>query len=81
MNINFSRLMLKNDRGELKLSMINALDRNLGVTQEANVNFIETTRTNNLGRIYMVSFIYSLNKHLDMMNQRGPNQRIMRMMR
>lgn len=80
-NINFSRLVLKNERGEIKLSVINALDRDLGVTQEANVNFVETTTTNNLGRIYMVSFIYSLNKHLDVMNQRGPNQRIMRMMR
>ncbi len=80
LNITLSRLMLKNDRGELKVSVNNLLNRDLGITQNADVNFIETTRINNLGRFFMVSFVYSINKHLDMMNDRGAS-RMFRIMR
>jgi hypothetical protein len=80
LNLSISRLMLKNDKGEIKFSVVNLLDRDLGITQDANVNFVETTRINNLGRYFMVSFIYSINKHLDMMNSPGAG-RMFRMMR
>ncbi|MEO7988002.1 MAG: outer membrane beta-barrel family protein [Chryseolinea sp.] len=65
LNISVSRFLLKNKSGELKLSVNNLLDNNFGVSQTANVNYVERQTTNSLGRYYMLTFIYSLNKHMN----------------
>lgn len=57
-----SRYMLKNDRGELKLSVFDALNRNRGISFDNNLNYTQTSQSNVLNRYYMVSFIYSLSK-------------------
>jgi hypothetical protein len=67
LNLSISRYFLKNNSGELKFSVNNALDRMLGVNQTTSINYIERTMTNSLGRYYMVSFTYSLNKQLNPM--------------
>lgn len=52
-------MMLKNKALELKLSGINLLNTNLGVTQNANMNYVERQVANSLGRYYMLSLTYA----------------------
>ena len=70
LNLSFSRYVLKNKAGELKVSVNNLLDEALGVNQTAELNYIEQTTINSLGRYFMISFTYSLNKQLDPMSMR-----------
>ncbi len=68
LNLSMSRFLLKNQKGELKISGQNLLNQNLGVSQRAEVNFVEQIVTNNLGRFVMLSFVYKLNSNLNPMN-------------
>ncbi|HYI75986.1 MAG TPA: hypothetical protein VEW65_00110, partial [Chryseolinea sp.] len=56
LNLSFSRYVLKNKSGEIKLSVNNLLDEALGISQTSSVNYIERTVTNSMGRYFMVSF-------------------------
>lgn len=67
LNLSISRFILKNKSGELKVGVNNLLDKSLSVTQTANDNYLQQETTNNLGRYYMVSFTYAINKHLNPM--------------
>lgn len=67
LDISLSRFVLKNNTGELKLGVKNLLDRNLSITQTANANYLEQRTANNLGRYFMLSFTYALNKQLNPM--------------
>ncbi len=81
LNLAVSRFLLKNNVGELKLAVVNALDKGLGASQTATSNYLQTEVTNNLGRYYMISFTYALNKQLNPMGGgRGRRQGGMRMM-
>ncbi|MBY0435182.1 MAG: outer membrane beta-barrel family protein, partial [Cyclobacteriaceae bacterium] len=74
LNIALSRFMLKNNVGELKIGVNNLLDQSLSVNQTANANYLQQVTSNNLGRYFMVSFTYALNKQLNPMGEgrRGP---------
>lgn len=61
-NMSVSRMVFKNKRGEVSFAVKNLLDRALGVSQSASANYLQITTTNSLGRYYMVSFTYGLNK-------------------
>jgi hypothetical protein len=80
LNISLSRYFLKNNSGELKASVSNLFDKALGINQTASLNYFERQTTNSLGRYFMLSFIYSLNKQLNPMGMRrgGGGIRIMR---
>ena len=65
MNIWLSRFVLKGNSGELKAGVSNLFDRSLSVTQSATANYLQQERLNNLGRYFMVSFTYALNKQLN----------------
>lgn len=78
LNVSVSRFFFKAQSGELKLGVINMLDRSLSVSQNASVNYLEQVTYNNLGRYYMISFTYSLNKQLNPMGN-GPRRGGMRM--
>lgn len=78
LNLYFSRSFLKANAGELKFLVSNVLDKNLGVTQTANVNYFERQTMNSLGRYYMLTFTYAINKHLNPMG--GGNRGGRRMM-
>jgi outer membrane receptor protein involved in Fe transport len=67
LNIGLSRFLLKNNVGELKVGVSNLLDQSLSVNQTASANYLQQTTYNNLGRYFMVSFTYSLNKQLNPM--------------
>ncbi|MEJ0029827.1 MAG: hypothetical protein WDO15_05435 [Bacteroidota bacterium] len=80
-NISVSRFFFKAQSGELRFGVVNALDKSLSVSQNSSVNYLEQTTYNNLGRYYMVSFVYSLNKQLNPMGGGGrPGRGGMRMM-
>jgi len=67
LNASIARRFLKNKSIELKLSAFNLLDKDLGVTQTSNVNYIERTVTNSLGRYFLLSLTYSLNRQLNVL--------------
>lgn len=71
LNASISRFIFKAQAGEVKLGVVNALDKSMSVSQNSSINYLEQTRYNNLGRYYMVSFTYALNKQLNPMNN-GP---------
>lgn len=79
MNLSVSRFLLKNNSGELKLGVNNLLDKSLGVTQTATANYLQQETLNNLGRYFMVSFTYAINKQLNPMGMRrgGGGMRMM----
>jgi hypothetical protein len=70
-NASLSKMLFKNQQGELKLAAVNILDRAVGVSQQANINSLQQTVINSLGRYVMLSFTYSLNKFMNPMGDRG----------
>ena len=72
----FSRRFLRNNSGELKLSGYNLLDKDLGVSQRVDANFLEQQVTNSLGRYFLLSFTYSLNSSLNVFDGAGRGGRI-----
>jgi FlaG/FlaF family flagellin (archaellin) len=70
LSMSISRFILKNNSGEIKIGVNNLLDKSLSVTQTASDNYLQQETTNNLGRYYMVSFTYAINKHLNPMGGR-----------
>ena len=67
LDMSISRFVMKNNAGELKFGVNNLLDQSNSVSQSSGENYIQQSTTNNLGRYYMVSFTYALNKHLNPM--------------
>jgi hypothetical protein len=61
-NASISKQFLRYNRGELKLSAADLLDRNIGISRTTNQNYIEDSRVNTLRRFFMLSFTYSLSK-------------------
>jgi len=62
-NAAFSRQFLRFNRGELKLSVYDLLNKNVGISRTSNQNYIEDNRTKNLQRFFLLSFTYSLSKN------------------
>ena len=67
LNLSVSRFILKNNSGEIKIAVNNLLDKAIGINQTSSVNYIERSVTNSLGRYFMISFTYALNKQLNPM--------------
>ena len=61
-NASFSKQVLKFNRGEFKLSAIDLLNKNVGISRNTNNNYIEDSRVLTLRRFVMLSFTYSLSK-------------------
>ncbi|MBT1706054.1 outer membrane beta-barrel protein [Chryseosolibacter indicus] len=80
LNLSLSKLMLRDNKGELRFSVNNMLDEAMGVSQTATINYLEQQTTNSLGRYFTISFIYSLNKQLNPMG-RVPRGNAIRMRR
>jgi hypothetical protein len=79
LNVSVSRFVLKNKAGEIRFSANNLLNKALGVSQSFNVNYFERQTTNSLGRYFLLTFTYALNKQLNPMGFRGGGMiRIMR---
>jgi outer membrane receptor protein involved in Fe transport len=63
-----SRYFLKNNAGEIKFTLNNILNYGVSITQTATTNYLQQVTNNNLGRYFMVTFTYALNKQLNPMN-------------
>lgn len=70
LNASISKFLLKAKSGELRFSVNNILDQKSMVSQSADINYFQRQQTNSLGRYFMVSFIYALNKQLNPMSIR-----------
>jgi hypothetical protein len=61
LNLSFSRFYFANRSLECRLLVVDALNRNTGVTRTADANYFQTERTRSLGRYGMIMFVYSMN--------------------
>lgn len=73
-NASIAKSFLKNNRAEVKLSVYDLLNKNIGITRTANQSAIVDQRYNVLNRYFMVGFTYSLNK--SGLKTRGQGQRV-----
>jgi hypothetical protein len=61
-NASFSKQFLKNNRGELKLSVADLLNRNVNISRNTGMNSITDQEINTLRSFFLLSFTYSLSK-------------------
>ena len=61
-NASISKQMLHFNRGELKFSARDILNRNIGINRNASQNYIEDTRTSSLRRFFLLTFTYNITK-------------------
>jgi Outer membrane protein beta-barrel family/Carboxypeptidase regulatory-like domain len=61
-NASISKQMLKFNRGELKFSARDLLNKNIGISRNTNNNYIEDSRVLTLRQFFLLSFTYSLSK-------------------
>jgi hypothetical protein len=61
-NASIAKSFLKNSRGELKLSAMDLLNKNTGISRSSNQGYIIDEKYNVLRRYFLLSFTYSLNK-------------------
>ena len=61
-NASISKQMLRFNRGELKFSALDLLNRNVGISRNTSNNFIEDSRVLTLRQFFLLSFTYSLSK-------------------
>lgn len=61
-NASISKQMLKFNRGELKFSARDLLNKNIGINRNTNNNYIEDSRVLTLRQFFLLSFTYSLSK-------------------
>lgn len=61
-NASVSKQLLKNKRGEIKISAYDLLDRNVDVSRNATRNYVEDVRSTVLKRYFLLTFTYNLSK-------------------
>ena len=61
-NASLSRQVLHFNRGELKFSVRDILNKNIGINRSTNQNYIEDSRVNSLRRFFLLTFTYNLSK-------------------
>jgi Outer membrane protein beta-barrel family/CarboxypepD_reg-like domain len=72
-----SVFFMKGNKGQLKMSIFDILNKNQGISRTINPNARVDERINSLARYFMVSFIYSMKGF----QKNNPAQGMMRMMR
>ncbi len=61
-NLSVAKSLFKHDRGEIKVSIMDVLDQNAGITRNLLQGSVQDERYNVLQRYFLLSFTYSLNK-------------------
>lgn len=61
-NLAVAKTVLRRDRGEIKLSVMDVLGQNRGITRSIEQGSVQDEKYNVLGRYFLLSFTYSLNK-------------------
>jgi hypothetical protein len=60
LNLAVYKIVLKNKRGEVRLTANDVFKRNLGISQYTNQNFYTESRVTTLSRYFMLSFTYNM---------------------
>jgi hypothetical protein len=76
-NASFSKQMLRFNRGELKITARDLLNKNVGISRNTNNNYIEDSRVLTLRQFFLLSFTYSLSK-TGLNNAGGGGMRVIR---
>jgi hypothetical protein len=61
-NASISKLFLRYNRGELKLTAFDLLNQNIGISRTSNSNYIEDRKVVTLQRYFLLSFTFSLTR-------------------
>ncbi|HUB60399.1 MAG TPA: TonB-dependent receptor [Puia sp.] len=61
-NLSVAKSLFRHDRGEIKVSVMDVLDQNSGITRSIEQGSVQDERYNVLQRYFLLSFTYSLNK-------------------
>jgi len=61
-NASLSKQVLRFNRGEIRITANDILNRNTGISRTTNQNYIEDNRVNTLKRFFLLSFTYNLTK-------------------
>ena len=77
-NAAISKLLFKNKKGELKLAVLDILNKNTGFTRTTDANYIQDEFTASLRRYAMLSFTYAINPLMGGGGRGGPRM-MMRM--
>ncbi len=70
-NVSLDYAFLKGKRGNLKLQVLDILDKNVGIERTSSDNYFEETIQENLGTYAMLSFTYSLKPPTGKSSKRG----------
>lgn len=60
-NAAFTRLVLKENRGQIRLSVFDLLNQNRAINQYAEGSYVSTSISNAVTRYFMLSFVYNYN--------------------
>jgi hypothetical protein len=60
LNLSVYKIVLKNKRGEVRLTANDVFKKNLGISQSATSNYYTESRTRTLSRYFMLSFTYNM---------------------
>ena len=60
LNMSLSKLFLKENRGEIRISIYDVFNKTLGINQFANVNSVSSNINQSLARYAMLSFTYNI---------------------
>jgi len=55
-----TRYILKNNRGRIRVSAFDLLDKNISIVRSSSLNYLEEQRSNTLNRYFLLTFGYSL---------------------
>ena len=61
-NAGVAKQLFRNKKGEIKLQMFDILNENVGISRNANQNFIEDVYSKVLNRYFLVSFTYNISR-------------------
>ncbi|MBL7826558.1 MAG: outer membrane beta-barrel protein [Saprospiraceae bacterium] len=76
-NATFSKFLLKGKKLEVALTVRDILNRNVGISRTANLNYVEDRSVSSLGRVGLLRLTYSLNSLGGPGGPGGPRMRIM----
>jgi hypothetical protein len=74
-NISLAKSVMKHDRGEIKFSLMDVLNKNNGITRSVQQGSVVDEQYNVLQRYFLLSFTYSLNKS-GLKTRGGPQIRV-----
>ena len=61
-NAGVVKQLFKNKKGEIKAQVFDILNQNVGISRNANQNYIEDVQTKILSRYFLLSFTYNLSR-------------------